>query len=90
MSNICVELAKVQRHRGPTIYIGMKAHGPSQERKEQDEMRKKELCTDQVLRSDTLSGSRVGERKAGVVGKCYYSLEWKVLSMYVACESRKG
>jgi hypothetical protein len=42
-------------------------------------MRGKELRTDQVLRSDTSSGSRVREGKAGVAGKSY-SLERKVSS----------
>jgi hypothetical protein len=42
-------------------------------------MRRKELRTDQVLRSDTSSGSRVREGKAGVAGKSY-SLERKVSS----------
>jgi hypothetical protein len=42
-------------------------------------MRKKELRTDQVLCSDTSSGSRVREEKARVAGKSY-SLERKVSS----------
>jgi hypothetical protein len=42
-------------------------------------MQRKELRTDQVLRSDVSSGSRVREGKAGVAGKSY-SLERKVLS----------
>jgi hypothetical protein len=42
-------------------------------------MRRKELHTDQVLRSDASSGSRVREGKAGVAGKSY-SLERKVSS----------
>jgi hypothetical protein len=43
-------------------------------------MRRKELHTDQVLRSDASSGSRVREQEAGVAGKSY-SLEKEVLSI---------
>jgi hypothetical protein len=48
--------------------------------KEHERMRKKELHTDQVLRSDALSGQRVREQTAGVAGKSY-SLGSKVSSM---------
>jgi hypothetical protein len=54
-------------------------------------MRRKELRTDQVLRSDASSGQRVKEQKAGVAGKSY-SLERKVSSTRVVCErnTKKG
>jgi hypothetical protein len=52
--------------------------------KEHEEMRRKELCTDQVLHSNASSGLRV-EHKARVMSR-RYSLEWKVLSTRVACE----
>jgi hypothetical protein len=53
--------------------------------KEYERMRRKELCTDQVLHGDASSGLRVRERKAGVAGKSY-SLERKVSSTRVVCE----
>jgi hypothetical protein len=45
MSNIYVELAKVQRDNGPSVYTVKNAHGPSRERKECIVKGKPRSCT---------------------------------------------
>jgi hypothetical protein len=60
----CGEVAKVQRRSGPTIdTVRERARTKVRKGKEQHGMRGKELHTDQVLRSATSSGQRVGEQK---------------------------